>query len=245
MTPECDSVSQDVMQVCWNGHVITDLLRTHPERGMTHCHRCGGQTLCQCLTCGQELPGAIPVPGLLPVGESRPPRYCSECGAAFPWARQTTLPATGPLVTLGVVLRRLPRVVRQLRCRQGERPPFRVEDERDLEDLLRAMLPLCSDDVRPHSRTPNYATGTRTDFLLVPQRCVIVAKYARPGSLEAQLEEQLRQDADYHHRRQLCETLVALIYDPEGLLRQPELLERAWARPDESPSVRCVIATPH
>src|SRR4051812_6102597 len=143
------SCGQDVMQVCWNGHVITDLLRAYPERGRDHCDRCGAQTLHRCLTCGQELPGAIPVPGLTPVGECRPPRYCSECGAAFPWARETSPPFAAPLVGLDVLLRRLPLVVRQLRCRQTERPPFRVEGERDLEDLLRALLALHSEDVRP------------------------------------------------------------------------------------------------
>jgi hypothetical protein len=232
---------QDVMQVCWNGHVITDLLHAYPERGRDHCDRCGAQTLHGCPTCSQELPGAIPVPGLLPVGEHQPPRYCSGCGAAFPWARQTSLSFVGPLVGLDVILRRLPRVVRQLRCRQAERPPFRVEDERDLEDLLRALLTLHS-EVRPVLRTPSYAPGTRTDFLLVPERCVVVAKYVRSALQEAQLAEQLHEDAAHHHRQGSCETLVCLVYDPEGLLRQPDLLERAWSRPDEQPSVCCVIA---
>src|SRR5262249_28045203 len=169
---------QDVMQVCHNGHVITDLLRSHPERGRDHCERCGAQTLCQCPTCGQELPGAIPVPGLLPVGEGQPPRHCSRCGAAFPWARPTTHFFAGPLAGLEVWLRRLPHAIRQLRNRQGTRPPFRVEDERDLEDLLRALLSLVS-EVRPVTRTPSYAPGTRIDLLMVPERHVVVAKYVR------------------------------------------------------------------
>jgi hypothetical protein len=59
---------QDVMQVCRNGHVITDLLRTHPECAQTHCDRCGAVTLDCCPTCGHELPGAFVVPGLQPVG---------------------------------------------------------------------------------------------------------------------------------------------------------------------------------
>jgi hypothetical protein len=244
MTPTTESCGQDVMQVCWNGHVITALLRSHPEHGSDHCERCGAQTLHHCLTCGREVPGAIPVPGLQPVGEHQPPRHCPGCGAAFPWARQTSFPFVGPLVGLDVLLRRLPRVVRQLRSRQGERPPFRVEDERDLEDLLRATLPLQSDDVRPLARTPSYAEGTRTDFLLAPERCVVVAKYARPGLPESRLAEQLREDADHHRRQKSGETLVAFVYDPEGVLPQPGLLERAWSRPDEDPAIRCVIAIP-
>ena len=43
----------DVMQVCRNGHVITDLLRNSPERRLTHCDRCGATTLDRCENAGQ------------------------------------------------------------------------------------------------------------------------------------------------------------------------------------------------
>src|SRR5439155_25452025 len=75
--------------------------------------------------------------------------------------------AAPPLAALETLLRRLPRVVHELRSRHGERPPFRAADGYDLADLLRALLPLHFDDVRPPSRTPSYAAATRTDFLLV------------------------------------------------------------------------------
>src|SRR5438874_339984 len=149
-----DDLVQDVMQVCRNGHVITDLLRSSPGSGLAHCDRCGAATLDRCPTCGRGLPGAFIVPGLQPVGARRPPLYCPACGAAFPWAREPR-PAGAPtaLARLEALLRRLPRVVRQLRSRQDGRPPFRVEDEKDLEDLARALLPLHFDDVRPECRT--------------------------------------------------------------------------------------------
>src|SRR5262249_19589729 len=144
----------------------TDLLRSCPERALAHCDRCGAATLDSCQTCGRELPGAIAVPGLHPVGARRPPLYCPACGAAFPWAHPPRPATAEPLDSLEGMLRRLPRAVRQLRVRQGDRPAFRVVDEKDLEDLLRALLPLYFDDVRPQSRTPRYAACTRTDFLL-------------------------------------------------------------------------------
>src|SRR5439155_22287511 len=127
-------LTQDVMQVCRNGHVITDLLRSCPANGLAHCDRCGEATLDRCPNCGQELPGAVLLPGLTPVGARQPPLFCSVCGAAFPWVRPDAAPSSTALAQLEALLRRVPRVVRQLRVRQDGRPPFRVEDEKDLED---------------------------------------------------------------------------------------------------------------
>src|SRR5262245_6210000 len=76
-----DQPCHDVMLVCENGHVITDLRRAYPERGQSHCDRCGAATIDHCPTCGHELPGSAYVPGLVPVGLPPPPQYCSTCGA--------------------------------------------------------------------------------------------------------------------------------------------------------------------
>src|SRR5262249_6137297 len=158
---------------CRNGHVITDLLHTQPESGAAHCDRCGASTIDRCTTCGQLIPGAIPVPGLVLVGQLPAPHYCSSCGAAFPWADRPRPPDASAAGTLGRRPRRLLVVARQLRSRYGTRPALRVEDEHDLEDLVRALLPLHFDDVRPLSRTPRYAPDTRTDFLLPPQEVAV------------------------------------------------------------------------
>jgi hypothetical protein len=236
-----DACSQDVMQVCRNGHVITDLLRTCPERGQGHCDRCGAETLDRCLTCGQELAGAVAVPGLVPVGRPKPPQHCSGCGAAFPWAAGATPAAPPALATLETMLRRLPRTVRQLRFRHGDRPPFRVTDEYDLEDLLRALLPLHFDDVRPEGRTPTYA-GTRTDFLLVPEAVAVTAKLARPRPCDRQVLEQVEEDVAYYERPRGCGTLVAWVYDPDGSIREPGPLETACSKLHSTIDLRCIIS---
>ena len=80
MTDVADNRLQDVMQVCRNGHVITDLLHTYADRGLSHCDRCGAATLDRCATCGLEIPGAVHVPGLVPVGRSQPPCRSSRRG---------------------------------------------------------------------------------------------------------------------------------------------------------------------
>jgi hypothetical protein len=230
----------DVMQVCRNGHVITDLLRSSPERGLAHCDRCGATTIERCPTCGQEIAGAIAVPGMQPVGARQPPAYCTDCGAAFPWTQRSRTVTRQPLVWLETMLPRLPRMIRQLRERQDNRPPFRVVDEKDLEDLLRALLPLHFDDIRPECRTPWYATATRTDFLLAPERIAVTAKLARSTTREPQLVEQLQEDAVYYRSQGSCRTLVAFLYDPEGLLRDPQVLA-ACTRSSDDLEVRCVV----
>jgi len=229
---------QDVMQVCRRGHVITDLLRSCPERSLTHCDRCGAITLERCPTCGRELPGALIVPGLQPIGARQPPAYCATCGAAFPWTKQRHRPKTEALAVLENMLERLPQVIRQLRVRHSDRPPFRVADEKDLEDLLRSLLPLHFDDIRPECRTPSYAAGTRTDFLLAAERIAIAIKLAQPRILE-----QLPEDAAYYRRERKCRTLVAFIYDPEASLREPCAPPAPGAEDDEEPEVRCVIGS--
>jgi hypothetical protein len=148
-----------------------------------------------------------------------------------------------PLVALETMLRRLPRVVRQLRVRHGDRPPFRVEDERDLEDLLRALLPLQFDDVRPQGRTPMYATGTRTDFLLMPAAIALTVKRATPALREPQLAEQLRQDIAAYAGLRGIRMLISFIYDPEELLYQPRQRELAWSQAQDELDVRCIIAS--
>src|SRR5262249_10791810 len=162
---------------------------------------CGAPTCDRCRTCGHPLTGAIPVPGLVPVGHLSPPHYCSACGAAFPWAKRSTV-AAGPIAVLETLLRRLPRVIRQLRVRHGERPPWRVEDEHDLEDLLRALLPLHFDDVRLESRTPAYASGTRMDCLVVSAQSgrviAVPVKRATATVADCRLAEQLREDVAYY-----------------------------------------------
>jgi hypothetical protein len=246
MTPLIDTCAPDVMQVCRNGHVITDRLHTCPASAANHCDRCGATTLDRCPTCGKHLPGAVVVPGLAPVGRPHPPAYCATCGAAFPWTRRPAAAAPTPLAVLETMLRRLPRVARQLRTRQGDRPPFRVDDERDLEDLLRALLPLHFDDVRPESRTPAYAATTRTDFLIVSahtgRATALTAKRATPELREGPLTEQWRQDVACYEGRRDCRALVGFVYDPEGLLRDPATLETAWSRSPGELELRCVVA---
>jgi hypothetical protein len=140
------------------------------------------------------------------------------------------------------MLRRLPNAIREFRSRHGTRPPFCVVDESDLEDLLRALLPLHFDGIRSECRTPHYAPGTRTDFLLSRQGIAVTVKVASHDLRVPQITEQLREDAAYYEKRQSCRILIGLVYDPEGMLRETSALEKAWSSRNEDFEARCIIA---
>jgi hypothetical protein len=163
------------------------------------------------------------------VGRLQPPQFCSACGAAFPWAERPAAAAPEPLAELEAFLRRLPRAIRQLRSRHGDRPPFRVQDEHDLEDLLRALLPLYFDDVRLEVRTPLYSSVSRTDFLLRQEAVALAVKYATRELGGQQLMEQLRQDIAYYEGCGADYTLVFFVYDPSQLLRCANQVESMWS----------------
>jgi hypothetical protein len=241
MLTDADSVAaHDVMQVCRNGHVITDRLRSDPQSGRNHCDRCGAATLTRCGTCGADLPAAAALPGLVPLGTWPAPPCCPTCGAVFPWARKPR-PGREPVAALEALLGRLPLVIRQLRWRQGDRTPFTVIDERDLEDLVRSVLPLRFDDVRMETRTPAYSPGTRTDFLLAPEKIALTVKVMRSDLREAQLVEQWKEDIAYYRPRSDCRTLVGFAYDPAGLLRDGQMLRSIGGEVAEHLDVRFIV----
>lgn len=242
MTALLAELYQDVMQVCRNGHVVTDQMRTCPESCRYHCERCGARTLHACATCGKELLGAIVVPGLQPVGTRTPPEFCPGCGAAFPWHLQPAANIPAGAIVLETLLRRLPQVVRQFRQRTGTRPPFQVVDEHDLEDLVRSLLPLYFDPVHLRSRTPTYCSGTRIDLLIPSEKTALTCKMAAAELSASKVEEQLAEDHACYRAVPECQTLWVCIFDPQGYLRQPRQLENLWSRPEDAPALHCVIS---
>jgi hypothetical protein len=106
------------------------------------------------------------------------------------------------------------------------------------------LLPLHFDDIRPESRTPRYAEGTRTDFLLAPERIALTVKCTGPALSESQLMEQLREDAAYWRAQRNCRMLIGFVYDPDALLRETVALEAAWSEREDGFELNCLIAAP-
>lgn len=75
----------DVMQVCLNGHKITEYAKSQSESRQNHCAECGERTLDACPGCGSSIRGYRHIGGVFHLNETLVPKYCIDCGAAFPW----------------------------------------------------------------------------------------------------------------------------------------------------------------
>jgi hypothetical protein len=122
-------------------------------------------------------------------------------------------------------------VARQLLHRREKRATLGIADEYDVQDLLHALLRLYFDDIRPEEWTPSYGGGSsRMDFLLKGHDIVVEAKMTRKGLTAKEVSEQLIIDAAKYRQHTECKTLICLVYDPDGLIKNPRGIERDLAK---------------
>ena len=168
--------------------------------------------------------------------------------AAEPRAVPTPLPsaARDPLEALGFIRKlctRFHALVRELRLRSENRPPFDVEDEHDVRDMVRALLCLEFEDLSMEEWTPPYAGGaSRTDFFLKQERIVIVVKKTRQGLGAKEIADQVASDFQRYSIHPNCHMLLCFIYDPEGRVVNPRRLEANLARESAGRTVEVLIA---
>ena len=68
------------------------------------------------------------------------------------------------------------------------------------------------------------------DFLLKGHEIVVEVKMTRKGLWAKEVSEQLIIDAAKYRQHPECKTLVCLVYDPEGLVKNPRGIERDLAK---------------
>jgi|GEM_PF-2337661 len=78
----------DTLQVCLNGHYITDRYYDSPHRRQDHCNECGAETIIECQNCGEEMDGDMLDSSIIIAGKSNIPDYCDNCGEPFPWTQK-------------------------------------------------------------------------------------------------------------------------------------------------------------
>ncbi len=76
----------DVAQICLNGHVINDRVKSSPEFNKNFCDKCGEKSITCCPKCQTEIQGYYHVEGVFVIGsKENAPSYCMHCGNPFPW----------------------------------------------------------------------------------------------------------------------------------------------------------------
>ena len=77
-----------VLQVCIDGHIITDDYKNNLQDRRTICDECGEKTINQCPNCNYPITDT----NQLSVGSKYPiPDKCSYCGSDFPWKKKVQI----------------------------------------------------------------------------------------------------------------------------------------------------------
>jgi REase_DpnII-MboI len=114
----------------------------------------------------------------------------------------------------------------QLEKRGRGRPPFEIENEYDLQDLLFAILRSVFEDARREEWTPQRAGSAKRIDIVVPSiNSVIETKFLRNASHAKAVANELRIDFECYHDHENCGQLVALCMDPGRHLLDPEQFE--------------------
>lgn len=117
-------------------------------------------------------------------------------------------------------------VERSLKRRHAGRATLVVEDEYDVQDLLRSLLAIFFTDVREESWAPEYAGGSsRIDFVLHDFSVAIEVKKSRESMTSRTVGEELIIDRDKYAVHPVVKHLVCLVMDHDGFLANPRGLE--------------------
>ena len=118
-----------------------------------------------------------------------------------------------------LVCQNLHRIAFNLKERQRERAPLLINDEYDVQYLLKGLLNIFFENVGTEEWTPSRSgSSSRMDFILKPERTVIETKITRNGLKIRELKEELTLDIHDYIEHYHCETLIFFIYDPIGII---------------------------
>ncbi len=150
---------------------------------------------------------------------------------------------TGAADFVVTLCKRFPLLVAELGHRHAGRSPLAPSDEYDVQDLLRALLRVHFDDVRPEEWNPSYGgVASRSDLLIKSEKLVIETKMTRKNLGQREVIEELTVDKAQYRTHPDCETLVCFVYDPEKRLTNPSALESDLSEVEERLATKVVVS---
>jgi hypothetical protein len=128
--------------------------------------------------------------------------------------------------TIEKIFERFHSVALEMNLRHKNRPSLKIQDEYDVQDLLRSLLTIYFDDVRREEPTPSKAGAhTRIDLLLKREQIAIEAKMTRSGMTQKKIREELIIDKAYYKGHKDCKKLYCFVYDPSEKIRNIRAFE--------------------
>ncbi len=138
----------------------------------------------------------------------------------FPSSKNANPGAVGCLKT---VCGRLHIFAREMIAKHGKgSSAFAINNEYDLQIMLRGLLRFHFDNVLAEESTPSYLEhSSKIDFLLPDLQIGVEAKLASAKLGLGEIGKQLNDDIIRYRAHPDCKTLVCLIYDPQEIINNP------------------------
>lgn len=135
-------------------------------------------------------------------------------------------PPKAPIDRMLAVLNAFHRAALAMLDRHDKRETLKINDEYDVQDLLRAMLAIDFPDVRPEEPAPSHAgSGTRIDFLLKHERTAIETKIATANHTRKQIADEIAIDIQRYRAHPDATHVIFFVYDPSYRIKNPTALE--------------------
>lgn len=125
---------------------------------------------------------------------------------------------TKALEYLELIFSNFHRVAQSIRKRRKdkgtERPTLIINDEYDVQDLLKGLLKIFFRDIREEDAAPSLAgANSRIDFVLNDEKIVIETKMTSEKLRDKEAGDQLLIDIGRYESHSNCEILVIFVYD--------------------------------
>jgi hypothetical protein len=108
---------------------------------------------------------------------------------------------------------------KRLQSRRKDKKPFLIEDEYDVQDLLKVLLTPFFKEIRPEEPQASVAGSyTKMDFVLNGIRTAIETKFVHARNQEKKISDEIFSDIAHCKKNGECKRIIFFIYDPETQL---------------------------
>jgi hypothetical protein len=133
-------------------------------------------------------------------------------------------------------------VQRSLKKHPHGRQPVVFENEWDDQYIFRAMLALFFDDIRDEDPVQVTAgSGSRIDFVLADYQLAVELKHTRNNLDDKELGVQLNVDVTRYGARLDITHLLCLVFDRDGIIRNPRSIEKDLSRSHSQPGLTVTV----